>query len=205
MANKKSILIILIPLIGILTFPSSCKKQTVEKTIVQQDTIIRHDTVRYSYTAIEQYNSGHCSELCSLMYIQTVGTWVNSRVIYSLMIPNLKQGDILSVFAEEEVTLSSTQYNYDAGVFSKLILGNTQTDLPNSSGITPISETNGEFALQNEHHHVIHQSGSYVCPNNLGNKYVNFCAYAETPNSSPGDTLQVNQCYGRLSIIVYRK
>ena len=26
---------------------SSCKKQTLEKTIVQQDTIIQHDTVKY--------------------------------------------------------------------------------------------------------------------------------------------------------------
>lgn len=157
-----------------------------------------------NYYAIEHYNSGDSSEQVSFIKINTVTSWNTAEVVYSLQIPGLKTGDIIFATAEMEVT---NDCGYNAVITSEITLTDTPSKLPNQSPKYAITEANGFNVTPPMHHGVVHKSGTFVCPSNLGDMYVNLCCLSASTAANPNlsDMLKVEQDYGRLSVIVYKK
>jgi hypothetical protein len=88
------------------------------------------------------------------------------------------------------------------------LLQQIQVTLPRRlelEGFHEITEANGFNVTRKMHHGVVHKSGTFVCASNLGDMYVNLCCLSASTAANPNDSMIIEQDYGRLSVIVYKK
>jgi hypothetical protein len=196
----------LLPLVIFLIFcficNSGCKKEAVTNTVIQQDTVIRRDTTTISYGAIQEYNTGDSSEQTDFLHVQQSHSWNAGEVIYAVKVSDLKKEDIVFVVGEFEVTNDN---DYETGLYTQIILANHSYDVPNDPGWSEVSESNGTYVTQTQHHYTVTQFGTYECTSDLGTKWINLAAYAVYNHAGANDNLKVELDYGRLSVIIYRK
>lgn len=153
---------------------------------------------------VEVYNSGNSSELVTRVRIGNGTGWEIGEIVYSLAVPDLRQGDTVMGVAEVEVT-NDAGYNVLAP--STLILTDSPSKKPGDSPIFEISEANAHNVTPDMHHGWFTKAGSYTCLTNLGSMYINFCLRAGStaaPTASPYDYLSIERDYGRLVVVVFR-
>jgi len=202
--TKKIIYIVIFALIYL-----GCKKETIKQTVYVDGTntiISGSDT---TINNIEQYNSGHNSELISSMYVpprlpsqDIYSAWA---VVYSIKISNLKKGDIILASSQMEI---SNHYSNRPLVVSPIILGDSMLHIP-SSTTNPIhiTEHNGFDFIPPMQHAVVTSSGTYKCISDLGDRYVNCCIIFQQIGDTQvqNEYMFIEKGYGRLSVTVFRK
>jgi hypothetical protein len=141
-------------------------------------------------------NSGNSSERINTLPL-TQGSPYTRRSVFSIELPELKAGDVISARGTFEVT-NDNAYNVMAARL--LLIGDTG----GATTGTDISEAAGFNVTPAMHHGVIMDFGSYVVPADLpAGKRLNMVAYAAA-SAAPvsGAEITVEQDYGRLEVMV---
>lgn len=145
-------------------------------------------------------NSGNNSEKVKVLPILTYSTRLNAKVIYSIPLPALDVGDILIVLGEAEFTNDNP---YTCSVVSGIEISNTPTQVDSFKEVTEFNGANVDQSII--HHSVQTKVGTYVVTESLIGKYLNWICYAASTAGRVGDIIQVDQDYGRMSVIIIKK
>lgn len=175
---------------------SGCRKEEPPDVNNTYTTIIEGETT-------DVYGSGNNSELVDHLMVEGSGaSWaVGGEVVYSVLVPDLDSGDVVFAAAEAEIT---NDLGFNVMIASTLILADDGTDLPDGAIVKEITEANAYNITPDMHHGTFTKVGSYECPEDMGDRFVNFCMRAASSAASTGDEVTVEQDYGRLTVIVYR-
>lgn len=121
------------------------------------------------------------------------------QVVYSLPVADIRDGDVIVALAEAEAT---NPHSYNAFVSGWLLL----TDDPGAVNGIEISENSGFNITPQMHHGIVTKVGS-VRPvgTDLGDRHVNVVMRAAASQAQEGDTLLVEQDYGRLTVLRWRR
>jgi len=150
------------------------------------------DNTTYS---IRYYNSGNSSEKITSLPI-TVSSPYTKKVVYSVYVGDLVPGDIVLALTDFEAT---NDHSYNVMIASQIYLASS--DLTTTID-AEISEASGFNITPNMHHGVVSRSGALAISDSLTSKYINVLAYAASSAASSGDTLTIEQDYGRLVVFI---
>lgn len=141
----------------------------------------------------EHLNTGNASELAASLDVQAA----TATVVFSLAVGDVLAGDLFLAVAEAQVT---NDLGYNTMVTGYLVLAKAPTD---TVGIE-VTENNGTNVTPAMHHMAVVKAGTYQSPSDFGARYLNMVCRAASTASKPGDRLQVDADYGRLSVIRLR-
>lgn len=120
------------------------------------------------------------------------------RSIYSVELPPLKAGDVITAHTNFEIT---NEYSYVIVVGRYIVLGDDPDDVLNIR----IGPAAGRNILPDMHHDDKSQSASYVVPEDMTGKFVNVVTYAASMLAPDSNQLAViEQGYGGLFVQVMR-
>jgi hypothetical protein len=142
-------------------------------------------------------NSGNSSELINSLPV-TTGTPYIMKVIYSQQLNNIKINEVIQTMCEYEVT---NDLGFNVMIGTVILLA----DSPTATTGIEITEANAFNVTPGMHHGVIVKVGSYDVTANYPSKYINVVGYAAGNAASSGDTIKVEQDYGRLSVFRFFK
>lgn len=119
-------------------------------------------------------------------------------VIYSIFVPFLQGGDVLTITSAFEAT---NPYNYNVMIGSCIILADAENstegdivDIPNAFNISP-----------DMHHGVVNKARIWKAQSGYENKYVNVVSWAAAENAKASHQLKIEQNYGHLDILIARE
>ncbi len=154
----------------------------------------------YEKMNAKQYTTGDSSELTEVIPVTSNTTGPENAIIFSLKVSDLKCGDVVHAFAEFQVT---NDQSYPIDVSSQIVLASDT-----SSPSHPLSRVNG-LRLSHAMHHgtIVKQGAVEITPEIFESsmRYVQVLCHAQAHEPPVGDSLTVNQDYGRLSIMVYSR
>lgn len=138
-------------------------------------------------------NTGNQSERISELSLAT-----DKKVVYSIPLPPLVEGDIIDAHATFEVT---NDLGFNVMVGRQLVISSTPDGV---SGIE-VSEAATRNVTPNMHHDHIQDFGSAVWNRREGAYFLNLVAYAGASlHEDSAGALRVEQDYGRLSVTIFR-
>ncbi len=138
-------------------------------------------------------NTGSESERVSELAIS-----MERRVVYTIQLPPLQEGDLIDARATFEVT-NPTDFNVLVG--RQLIISDTPDGI---SGIE-LSEAAARNVTPDMHHDHIQDFGSMVWEGESGTFHLNLVAHAgASSEEAVGETVTVEPDYGRLAVTIIR-
>ena len=148
---------------------------------------------------IKHYNSGNASERVKSIPVAKTSNQIKKNVIFSIEITeNLSIGDVLLVTSEYQAT---NDLGFNTSIVSQLILTNSQHA---TTGLE-ITEANGYNITPNMHHGYLVKNGTIeMTSRSINKKYVNLISFSKSNAAKPGDSLTIDNDYGRLSIIHFK-
>ena len=120
---------------------------------------------------------------------------VVEQVLYSVKIPEIKQGDVLKVSTEFEAT-NDNAFNVMIG--AKIILADSNKKTKGEL----IDQANGFNVTQNMHHGVVSKSRTWKAESTYNDKYVNVVIWSLSVNAFPNDRLKIEKGYGHLDVFI---
>lgn len=144
---------------------------------------------------IHHVNSGPKSELVWHMPMTTWHPYVHN-IAYQIHLRDLRKGDLLVFNLQGECT---SEHQYNVQVCSYVSLSPHKHDIGK-----PISQPYGGNVTRNEHHRPFNSTGSWEVEHN-GDFYLNGIVYVASTAAGPNDVIILEQDYGRLFVLVYRK
>lgn len=110
----------------------------------------------------------------------------------------VKAGDMFVGLAEFEVT---SEYAYNVMLGAQIWVGEGS-----AWGGHEMTEANAQnFRGDEEHHYVCNKTGVWVAPASYDFRYFNLFAWAASEAASSGHSLKVEQDYGRLVVMHFRR
>lgn len=164
----------------------------VNMNTAQAETIYPHELESMNYYETQ-------TELLSLLPIgrQAVGF----RVIYSIPLPDIKEGDLLTITSTSEVTLRNVPTVFLAGY---IMLGISKSDT--TQGIL-VTKRAGIDVLRGNEHQTMPMNKQFIVPAlKPGVSYsLNYILYTATGFPLITPYLKIEQGYGHLDVIHYKR
>lgn len=120
----------------------------------------------------------------------------NKRVIYSCRLDDLKANDILSITCHGQVT---NDVGYNMMFCWLLVLGDSSLA---TTGIE-LTEAKGTNVTPLMHHFAFSDFAHYQSAGDMKSVHINLVAYCASTASKDHDKLNVDQDYGRMSVLVF--
>lgn len=120
---------------------------------------------------------------------------VVEQVLYSVKVPEIKQGDVLQVTSEFEIT---NDFTYNVMIGAKIILADSSK---NTNGAL-IDQANGFNVTPNMHHGVVSKSRTWKAESTYNDKYVNVVIWSLSVNAFSNDKLKIEKGYGHLDVLI---
>lgn len=160
---------------------------------VQPDGSIAWIVPDSSGPSIAHANTGNFSELVTSLPVNPTAP----TVVLSIPIGDTLTGDLFIASGEIQVT---NNLGYNCMITGYLVLA----DAPDKTAGIEVTENNGTNVTPAQHHLTVPKVGTYQSNNNYGQRWLQFVCRAASTASQTGDTLTVDQDYGRLSIVRVR-
>lgn len=156
-----------------------------------RDTGVTAPALRAVTTSV--LSTGPSSELVSDVPIYTTWSPSVTKVVYSLPIPSIGNGEVLRTTGDLLVT--NTQ-SYDATVSVRLVLGGSPSD-PHGTVVSPFTSVRQTSGMS---HWTLPINGVYHSTSNLGTRYLKIVVEATSGDAGPADTLTVEPNNGHLAV-----
>lgn len=127
----------------------------------------------------------------------TTGSPFTFTSVISETVPDVRAGDVIDVWANCQVT-SEHQYNVMAASF--IAIGTSSSDTTGED----VTERTGQNFNREEHHFIIQQFGRFEATADMGTVHFNLVVYVASSAAASGDTIIVDQDYGRMIVTRYR-
>lgn len=146
---------------------------------------------------LEVLTTGNKSEKIKTLPVTLGSDPHQPKVVYSLMLTNIKKGDAIQFVARGEVTNDLT---YNVMIASKIVLTISEDD-PYGAELIEAAGTN---LNPERHHHVLNDVGIYQFKSDYPIVFINAVWYSASTKARLGATLKVEQDYGALQLMLWR-
>jgi len=148
------------------------------------------------FDLIDHYNTGPKSELVYEIPMTTWCPYIHT-ISYQIKIDDLRKDDLVVCNGNAEVT---SHHPYNVMVCCYIVLTENEKDVSGQL----VSTSNGGNFTRNEHHRPLISNGSCVVDKD-NYKYVCFVIYSASTLAKPEDFIRLENNYGRLYVLHYRK
>jgi len=142
------------------------------------------------------YETGSGTEKAASLPVATSTGASVKTVLLSIPIGDLTVGQRFTFASEHELT-NDLAFNVMVGAWVTL------TNSPTSTAGIKVAEATATNITVNMHHGTVVKVGSYKATEPLSARYVNVVAYSASTAATAGDTVKVEQGYGRLSVVKF--
>lgn len=159
------------------------------------------DTLHYGN--LVAYATGIGAEKLKYISVQQKSVRRKSEIVFSISAYDLKKGDALEVLADYQLT---NDLKYDVEINSKIHLTDSSSNSDLTSFTKLIKNPERQFIISPQMHHGhFTNHGVYQMLEDCPYVYVKIGVIASNPDSRSGDSLKVNQNYGKVSVLVHKK